>query len=91
MVALLVGVPGNWCPTGVEAMAHPETRHLLLCFPVYLQKLRSPTYAANGQREAYSVQHRGGDGAVVEGVLDAVIVTEKAPLIGTHFTQVKGC
>lgn len=88
MVAFLVGVPGNWRPTGVEVLAHPETCHLLLCFPV---NLRSPTYAANGQREAYSVQHRGGDGAVVEGVLDAVIVTEKAPLIGTHFTQVKGC
>lgn len=70
---------------------HPETGHLLLCFPVYLPKPRSPTYAANGQREAYSVQHCGGDGAGVEGVLDAVIVTEKAPLIGTHFTQVKGC
>lgn len=50
----------------------------------------SPTYAANGQCEAYSVQHRGGDGAVVEGVLDAVIVTEKAPLIRAHFAQVKG-
>lgn len=50
-----------------------------------------PTYAANGQSEAYSVQHRGRDGAVVERVLDAVVVTEKAPLIGTHLTQVKGC
>lgn len=28
---------------------------------------------------------------MVEGVLDAVIVTEKAPLIRTHLTQVKGC
>lgn len=71
----------------------PETCQLLLCFPVYVPKLspESPTYAANGQREAYSVEHRGGDGAVVEGVLDAVIATEKAPLIRAHFTQVKGC
>lgn len=51
----------------------------------------APTYAANGQAEAHRVQHRGGDCAVVEGVLDAVVATEKAPLIGTDFTQVKGC
>lgn len=50
-----------------------------------------PTYAANGQAEAHSVQHCGGDCAVVERVLDAVVVTEKAPLIGADFTQVKGC
>lgn len=52
--------------------------------------LAAPTYAANGQAEAHSVQHGGGDCAVVERVLDAVVITEKAPLIGTDLTQVKG-
>lgn len=28
---------------------------------------------------------------MVEGVVDAVILTEKAPLIGLDFAQVKGC
>lgn len=51
----------------------------------------APTYAANGQGEAHSVQHCGGDCAVVERVLDAVVVTEKARLIGADLTQVKGC
>ena len=50
----------------------------------------NPTYAANGQAEAHSVEHCGGDCAVVERVLDAVVVTEKAPLIGADLTQVKG-
>lgn len=50
----------------------------------------TPTYAANGQRQAHRVQHGGGDRAVVEGVPDAVVATEKAPLIGAHFAQVKG-
>ncbi len=49
-----------------------------------------PTYAANGQGEAHSVEHCGGDCAVVERVLDALVVTEKAPLIGADLTQVKG-
>lgn len=53
--------------------------------------LVAPTYAANGQGEAHSVQHCGGDCAVVERVLDAVVVTEKARLIGADLTQVKGC
>lgn len=53
-------------------------------------QLASPTYAANGQGEAHGVQHSGGDCAVVEGVLDAVVVTEKASLIGADLTQVKG-
>lgn len=53
-------------------------------------QLASPTYAANGQGEAHGVQHCGGDCAVVEGVLDAVVVTEKAPLIGADLTQIKG-
>lgn len=51
----------------------------------------TPTYAANGQSEAHSVQHCGGDGAVVEGVVNGVIATEKAPLVGADLTQVKGC
>lgn len=50
----------------------------------------TPTYAANGQHQAHRVQHRGGDRAAVEGVLDAVVATEKAPLIGAHFAQVEG-
>lgn len=50
-----------------------------------------PTYAANGQREAHSVEHRGGDCTGVERVLDAVVCTEKAPLVGTDLTQVEGC
>lgn len=52
--------------------------------------MATPTYAANGQRQAHRVQHRGGDRAVVEGVPDAVVATEKAPLIGPHFAQVEG-
>lgn len=48
------------------------------------------TYAANGQRQAHRVQHCGGDRAVVEGVPDAVVATEKASLIGAHFAQVEG-
>lgn len=50
----------------------------------------TPTYAANGQHQAHRVQHRGGDRAAVEGVPDAVVATEKAPLIGPHFAQVEG-
>lgn len=50
----------------------------------------TPTYAANGQSEAHRVQHCGGDRAAVVGVPDGVIGTEKAPLIGAHFAQVKG-
>lgn len=50
----------------------------------------TPTYAANGQSEAHRVQHCGGDRAAVEGVPDGVVGTEKAPLIGAHFAQVKG-
>lgn len=50
----------------------------------------TPTYAANGQHQAHRVQHRGGDRAAVEGVADAVVATEKAPLIGPHFAQVEG-
>lgn len=53
--------------------------------------MATPTYATNGQRQAHRVQHRGGDRAVVEGVPDAVVATEKAPLIGAHFAQVEGC
>lgn len=51
----------------------------------------TPTYAANGQGEAHSVEHRGAYGAAVERVLDAFVVTEKAPLVGADLTQVKGC
>lgn len=88
MAAFQVGVPGNRRRTGGEVLAHPPgTCRLILCFPV---SQKSATYAANGQREAHRVQHRGGDGAVVEGVLDAVIATEKAPLVRLHLTQVKG-
>lgn len=50
----------------------------------------TPTYAANGQGEAHGVEHCGGDCARVERVLDAVVATEKAPLIGADLTQVKG-
>lgn len=50
----------------------------------------TPTYAANGQSEADRVQHCGGDRAAVVGVPDGVVGTEKAPLIGVHFAQVKG-
>ena len=57
----------------------------------HLPRDGSPTYAANGQAEAHSVQHCGGDCAVVERVLDALVVTEKAPLVGADLTQVKGC
>lgn len=57
--------------------------HCLLCFFI-------PTYTANGQGEAHSVKHCGGDCAVVERVLDAFVVTEKAPLVGADLTQVKG-
>lgn len=49
------------------------------------------TYRANGQSEAHTVEHIGGDCAGVEGVADAVIVTEKAPLIGLDLAQFKGC
>lgn len=48
------------------------------------------TYTANGQAEANSVEYCGGDSAVVEGVADAVIITEKAPLVRADLTQVKG-
>ena len=44
------------------------------------------TYRHNGQGEAHGVQHRGGDGAVVERVADAVVCTEKAPLVGADLT-----
>lgn len=48
------------------------------------------TYTTDGQYEAHRVQHSGGDGAGVKWVSDALVVTEKAPLIGLDFTQVKG-
>lgn len=53
--------------------------------------LFNPTYGANGQGEAHSVEHCGGDCAVVVWVLDAVVTTEKASLVRAHLTQVKGC
>lgn len=52
--------------------------------------MTTPTYAANGQRQAHRVEHRGGDRAVVEGVPDGVVATEKPPVIGAHFAQVEG-
>lgn len=50
----------------------------------------SVTYTTDGQCEAHCVEHCGGDGAGVKRVTDALVVTEKAPLIGLDFTQVKG-
>lgn len=47
------------------------------------------TYTTYGKCEAHCVKHSGGDGAVVEGIADALIITEKAPLIRFDFTQVK--
>lgn len=47
------------------------------------------TYTTYGKCEAHCVKHSGGDRAVVEGVADALVITEKAPLIRFDFTQVK--
>ena len=47
------------------------------------------TYRDNGQGESHCVQHCGGDGAVVERVADAVVLTEKAPLVGADLTEFK--
>lgn len=91
-LAFLVGRARKPCQSGGPGT--PRNTAANLVPPSFFCQSRGPegpTYAANGQREAYSVQHRGGDGAVVEGVLDAVIGTEKAPLVRTHLTQVKGC
>lgn len=49
------------------------------------------TYRAYRQREAHSVENSGGDGTGVERVHDAFIFTEKSPLIGLYFAQVKCC
>lgn len=95
-VASLVGVPVNPRATAV-ALTHLGIHASYSCglirqFIFHMTKPPpvAPTYAANGQAEAHSVQHGGGDCAVVERVLDAVVITEKAPLIGTDLTQVKG-
>lgn len=49
------------------------------------------TYTTYGKCEAHCVEHSGGDGAAVERVADAFVITEKAPLIRFDFTQVKRC
>lgn len=53
--------------------------------------LPSITYTTYGKCEAHCVEHSGGDCAAVEGIADALIITEKAPLIRFDFTQVKRC
>lgn len=89
MAAFPVGVPGKRRRTGGKVLARPPWKAPAdLALPPFPRK--RATYAANGQREAHRVQHRGGDGAVVEGVPDAVVATEKAPLVGPHLTQVEG-
>lgn len=47
------------------------------------------TYTTYGKCEAHCVKHSGGDRAVMEGIADALVITEKAPLIRFDFTQVK--
>lgn len=51
--------------------------------PVYFA-----TYRANGHSEPHCVEDSRCDGTVMERVADAVIITEKAPLIRLYFCQV---
>lgn len=46
------------------------------------------TYRENGQGEPHCVEDSGCDGTVMERILDAVIITEKASLIRFYFGQV---